>query len=284
MKKIAYLFKTHTYNETIEYLLTDLYNKKTDNVDIFILYNTSESNEYKDQYKDIKFDNVILFDYKKLFDDYPKHIDFCRDYIGNEWMPLFDFYKQYNNYDFYILSENDIYMNDVNIFDILNKIDSDVLYPYIEGHENPELNFWINNEDLDDKYKIYDTKNYSYIMLNIYGLSNNALMQIINEYDNTNYYCHHEILIPSYIKKLNLSIDYLNKYCSCDLRAFEYDIILNHNTIYHPLKDIKKLSIEKHAILLMSSYGIDYLNNFLKQFTNDFDFYIHLDGQTYEIL
>ena len=38
----------------------------------------------------------------------------------------------------------------------------------------------------------------------------------------------------------------------------------------------------KHAILLLSSYGIDYLNNFLAQFNNDkrFDIYIHLDGKS----
>ena len=38
----------------------------------------------------------------------------------------------------------------------------------------------------------------------------------------------------------------------------------------------------KHAILLLSSYGIDYLNHFLKQFNNDnrFDIYINIDGKT----
>ena len=38
----------------------------------------------------------------------------------------------------------------------------------------------------------------------------------------------------------------------------------------------------KHAILLLSSYGINYLNNFLSQFNNDkrFEIYIHLDGRS----
>ena len=38
----------------------------------------------------------------------------------------------------------------------------------------------------------------------------------------------------------------------------------------------------KHAILLLSSYGINYMNNFLSQFNNDkrFDIFIHIDGQT----
>ena len=38
----------------------------------------------------------------------------------------------------------------------------------------------------------------------------------------------------------------------------------------------------KHAILLLSSYGVDYLNKFLYQFKNDsrFDIYIHLEGKS----
>lgn len=38
----------------------------------------------------------------------------------------------------------------------------------------------------------------------------------------------------------------------------------------------------KHAILLLSSYGIDYLNNFLSQFNNDkrFEIYIHIDKKS----
>lgn len=39
---------------------------------------------------------------------------------------------------------------------------------------------------------------------------------------------------------------------------------------------------KKHAILVLSSYGIDYLNSFLSQFKNDkrYDIYIHFDGKT----
>lgn len=47
---------------------------------------------------------------------------------------------------------------------------------------------------------------------------------------------------------------------------------------YKNNSDLKK----KHAILLLSSYGIDYLNSFLSQFKNDkrYDIFIHLDGKT----
>ena len=45
--------------------------------------------------------------------------------------------------------------------------------------------------------------------------------------------------------------------------------------------DKKKVKM-KHAILLLSSYGVDYLNNFLYQFNNDsrYDIYIHLEGKS----
>ena len=38
----------------------------------------------------------------------------------------------------------------------------------------------------------------------------------------------------------------------------------------------------KDAILLLSSYGVDYLNNFLLQFKNDsrYDIYIYLEGKS----
>ena len=47
-------------------------------------------------------------------------------------------------------------------------------------------------------------------------------------------------------------------------------------------KYVNKRKTMKHAILLLSSYGIDYMNAFLSQFNNDkrFDIYIHIDGKT----
>ena len=53
-------------------------------------------------------------------------------------------------------------------------------------------------------------------------------------------------------------------------------IISYKNNILNTTKNMK------HAILLLSSYGIEYLNNFLVQFNNDkrYDIYIHLDGKT----
>ena len=48
------------------------------------------------------------------------------------------------------------------------------------------------------------------------------------------------------------------------------------------INSIKNNTDMKHAIILLASYGIDYLNSFLEQFNNDsrFDIYIHIDGKT----
>jgi len=56
------------------------------------------------------------------------------------------------------------------------------------------------------------------------------------------------------------------------LGLFEIIWYLNNNPSYKM----------KHAILLLSSYGIDYLNNFLSQFNNDkrFDIFIHYNNIT----
>ncbi len=55
--------------------------------------------------------------------------------------------------------------------------------------------------------------------------------------------------------------------------------ISNNNNNLESNNDNKAM---KHAILLLSSYGINYMNNFLSQFNDDkrFDIYIHIDNQT----
>ena len=62
-------------------------------------------------------------------------------------------------------------------------------------------------------------------------------------------------------------------------------IILTIYLFYFSLyknRNSNKKKVMKHAILLLSSYGINYMNNFLAQFNNDrrFDIYIHIDGQS----
>ena len=55
---------------------------------------------------------------------------------------------------------------------------------------------------------------------------------------------------------------------NCVIKSKNFNISIPYNNM-------------KHAILVLSSYGVDYLNNFLKQFNNDnrFDIYIHIDGK-----
>ena len=249
MKKIAYLFKTHKCNDTICFLLNELYRSKTDNVDIYILFNNTNPNIVKNDLNILlsKYTNVVTFDYKEIFNKYNRHIIHGSDFVGNEMFVLFDFYEKHKEYDYYFMTENDIWFNDVNIFNILNNSDKDVLYSYVESHDYNEPNYWLRNE-LPEVYKVIDKENYSYVMLQVIGITSNGLNQIINEYFNTNYCCHNEILIPSYIKKCNLSIDYLINYCKTNIKIYEYDIIPQSNTIYHPLKSLSKLKSTINAL------------------------------------
>ena len=64
---------------------------------------------------------------------------------------------------------------------------------------------------------------------------------------------------------------------------FVYTFIIQKNKNQNMSKIDKSPIIKgKHAILLLSSYGTDYLNNFLSQFNNDprFDIYIHISGKS----
>ena len=68
--------------------------------------------------------------------------------------------------------------------------------------------------------------------------------------------------------------NYKNDWISIKINKNKRQYISNFNN--------STLNIMKHAILVLSSYGLDYLNNFLYQFNNDsrFDIYIHLAGKS----
>lgn len=75
-----------------------------------------------------------------------------------------------------------------------------------------------------------------------------------------------------------ISLSYINK-------KRYYNLFIDDNCVVKNKQIKKKITNNtnmKHAILLLSSYGIDYLNNFLEQFNNDnrFDIYINIDGKT----
>jgi hypothetical protein len=74
------------------------------------------------------------------------------------------------------------------------------------------------------------------------------------------------------------SYSYLNKIRYYNL-YFDDNCVMKNKQINNTITNNNDM---KHAILLLASYGIDYLNNFLEQFNNDsrFDIYIHIDGKT----
>ena len=78
--------------------------------------------------------------------------------------------------------------------------------------------------------------------------------------------------------KLNLHI-YL---ISFKILVFIFIYLLLYNRDNNANNKNNSNKTMKHAILLLSSYGISYMNNILSQFNNDkrFDIYIHIDGKT----
>ena len=55
-----------------------------------------------------------------------------------------------------------------------------------------------------------------------------------------------------------------------------------NNCLFNKIQNVSGFKM-KHAILVLSSYGLDYLNNFLYQFNNEsrFDIYIHISGKSH---
>lgn len=86
----------------------------------------------------------------------------------------------------------------------------------------------------------------------------------------------------SYMKKASLNSKGSNKLnFKISLILFKILALINvYLVLYIRGKNYNK--VMKHAILLLSSYGINYMNNVLSQFNNDkrFDIFIHIDGNT----
>ena len=80
--------------------------------------------------------------------------------------------------------------------------------------------------------------------------------------------------------KLNLNISFIS--FKILVLIYAYLALYNRSNNVNNNKYNNSSKKMKHAILLLSSYGISYMNNFLSQFNNDerFDIYIHLDGKT----
>jgi hypothetical protein len=80
--------------------------------------------------------------------------------------------------------------------------------------------------------------------------------------------------------KLNLNISFIS--FKILVLIYTYLVLYNRSKNVNNNKYNNSSKKMKHAILLLSSYGISYMNNVLSQFNNDerFDIYIHLDGKT----
>ena len=92
--------------------------------------------------------------------------------------------------------------------------------------------------------------------------------------------CQINISNRSHMKKASINSKESNKFI-ISLILFKILALINaYLVLYISCKNDNKTM--KHAILLLSSYGINYMNNVLSQFNNDkrFDIFIHIDRKT----
>jgi len=104
---------------------------------------------------------------------------------------------------------------------------------------------------------------------------------MLDKYQNTPHIFQKKKFSPNSKKsnKLNIHIS---------LISFKILVLINNYLLLYHIgnnsnnKNNNNKKQMKHAILLLSSYGISYMNNVLSQFSNDerFDIYIHIDGKT----
>lgn len=116
MKNTCLIYLTHTIYSYKNFL--KLQNKLSNILDIFYLFDITDINE-----NDLKIipenENNILFKGNNIWKKYNGQIDKNHKlYEGNVQFILLEFYKKYNNYDYYWFIEDDIILNG-DVYDFL---------------------------------------------------------------------------------------------------------------------------------------------------------------------
>lgn len=198
--------------------------------------------------------NICYFSFSDIIDNNEIVQKFKLDdirYVGICNYVVFEFYKQFDNYDNYIFWEDDLLSTFSNfIYDDINNADI-ILLNEIEYDENW---WWANQTDtrylgIYDKYKGYHT------LYCTYRFSNQVLNNIISIIENNKLYGHFEdvysSIIMDFIDNKKYKIKYLSQIVgdSNCLISYDYDfikeILIEHfdqiknynNMIIHPIKD-----------------------------------------------
>jgi len=235
----------------------------TDNIDSFMLYSFSESNNYEKEVIYDKLDNPLVFfiDYKnisKIYNDYKSSI---KEFQLNE-----ELFKNFND----VIVHDKIYINNIDDNPICSKIikykskdiinfnnDYDSLYKFVSTNKNKyKIIFMITNKVLENK------------IINMFGndISLNNIVDkrvnIINKYIEKGYEFDKYIVISEYdIECVKKQSDFFNKYNIGrkikgfdDLKKGDYVVHVNHGIgQYQGLVTIELNKIKKDYLLIKYS-------------------------------
>lgn len=232
--KILYIFLTATNNKPIQ--LEHNFNLDDKDIDIMV-YNTQDFFDKYDNAFTYKLD-YTLFNGNQLLHD----TNFQKSYVGNSIFPVFDIYKEKNNYDYYIIHEYDAFYTG-NFNELISNIKTSLVkdnIDYILQNYFDYTDEWWWNDSNASKYNNLFNLTPKHCLLQWYCVSNKVMKYILNMY-NSGIYGHYELVIPTVLYNSKFNGSCLNLFCNVDMKYspnFKLKISgqLNENTMYHPVR------------------------------------------------
>lgn len=245
MKKLAFLYMTHIWNEEIENRIKKIkYDLEGLDIDFYIIEEHTDSSLYENNET---YRNCLHFEfsYDELFLSYPlfrtRHPNIIKRYQGNSCWPIFNFLEKHN-YEYIYFTEYDCIFtgNYKNIFSI-DYEKYDIIFQ--SKPTNIPLFWWWTDREI---YAILTEKEHcKHVLFNHYLVKSNVFLQLKNYMLNKGWYGHYEMIIPTMIEYYNFKYDYFSRYFKSVLTSWDkefeeymdkHDNILEQNTFYHPIK------------------------------------------------
>ena len=199
MNKQVILLSTHLLNQFVITQYNRLQETIADDFDLFLLIEYDDSLVIPDSIKYYPFDVDTLNNL---------HYDPIEETIvpGSNHFQVFQFYKDYPQYDYYWNIEYDVYFNGEwkTLFDAYKFIDSDFISSHLERfHQTPNWTWWKSLQ-----LKTIDIPEYQYVKSfnPIYRISSKA-MAVIDKTLLEGNSGHHEVLIPTVLNYLGYKIN-----------------------------------------------------------------------------
>lgn len=249
--------------QVIKRLKLQIQNYKND-TDLWLLFNTEETNPNKEDYKKFINDgyNVWIFTFRDIQKKYPLNFflqqknafENTKYFSGNIHWPMLEFF-QHIYYDYYMFYEDDaVYTGNINqLYDqaLTEKHDIYFLQPFEQ--RSYECNNWIWTESgISNVPKQYFNKFsiiYSHIIC-LYITTYDNFKKILNNIIQYEWMGHHEMILPCLSKFLNFDIKFLDNKLTFCFQEFDYwknkfqflllkQMDIKNNSFFHPIKELE---------------------------------------------